>query len=107
MGMVKRGMIWSPPVTMGVLRTQSNWSVCPLGWQLAHEKVPVVEEDAVSNAMRPRFTNAWVGSSSTMVSTTSGFEVCERSTRETVSAAAFSTQARNGLPSALHSRAMP
>ncbi len=100
-GMVLRGMIWLPPVTIGVSSTQSNWSVWPSGWQLAQANVPVVDAFAVLNAIRPRLNTGCVGSSSAIVATAFGFARSERSTRVTVSARAFNTQAEPP------SRAMP
>ena len=41
--------------------------MCPSGWQLPQEKVPVVEALALKKAIRPRFITGSVGSSSAIV----------------------------------------
>ena len=83
------------------------WSVCPSGWQLAQAKVPVLDAFASLNAIRPRLKSGSLGSLSPMVAETLGFAGPERSTRETLLASAFSTQARNGAPASVLSSATP
>ena len=109
MGIVERGGICVQPCRSqtGVFRTQTNWSVWPSGWQLSHEKVPVVEASASLNAIRPRLTAGCVGSSSVTVATTRGVDGSDTSTWETVLATALRTQARDGPPSAFDSSAIP
>ena len=53
-GIVLRASSWSQPLKVhSAPITQSSWSTWPSGWQLPHEKVPVVEPAAALKAMRP------------------------------------------------------
>ena len=81
--------------------------MCPSGWQLSQENVPVEEASASLNAMRPWRSPGSVGSSSWIVAVTLGAETFPTSTSDTVLETVFSTQASLGAPSESDTSAMP
>ena len=79
----------------------------PSGWQLAQEKVPVVDASASLNQERPSLTSGCVGSSRRINSTSSKLAGSVTSTTETVLATALRTQAWAALPRSEVSKAIP
>ena len=71
--------------------------MCPSGWQLAQEKVSVVDARALLNAILPSLKVGCVGSSRVIILVTFGFSGELISTSDTELSTAFKTQAFIGF----------